>query len=167
MTTNFTGIKQILDTPTWEVSSLVYTAAGAAVTAGAGACLIDDKRVSQYNAPYLWYLNSATQFFQHNTITTGWVQFASPALAGTFGTGAAGVCAPSQGPRGTIAAGATTTKFTPSAVLPNAASVSLNQLKGIRVRIIGNNAAGSGKIETKTIVGNTAGTTPLITLIVL
>lgn len=165
MATDFSQLKPLLDLPEWEVLGNAYRADGLAVTAGAGACLIDDKRLSSLTkAPNIWLLNATTQFLQYNKRTNGWLQLASPALAGTFGTGAGGVFAPSQGPRGTIAAGATTTSFTLSAVLPNSATVQANQLKGLTVRVIGNNAAGSGKTEEKIILGNTAGTTPTINL---
>ena len=163
MATDFTGIKPLLDLPEWEVLTNIYTAGGTPATAGAGATLIDDKRLSSENkAPNCWFLNSATQLLQYNKRTNGFLQLASPALAGTFGVGASGVFAPSQGPRGTIAAGATTTSITLSAVLPNSATVQANQLKGLKIRIIGNNAAGSGKTEEVTISDNTAGTTPTI-----
>ena len=162
MTTSFVGLKEVLDLPEWESVAFIYTAASAALTAGAGSTLIDDKRLSAVKAPNMWFLQSATVLSQYNKRANGFIQLSSPALAGTFGAGATGVFAPSQGPRGTIAAGATTTSITLSAVLPNSATVQANQLKGLRIRIIGNNAAGSGKVEEVTIAGNTAGTTPTI-----
>jgi hypothetical protein len=75
---------------------------------------------------------------------------------------------PSHGPRGTLAAGASTTKVTLSTALP--ASVGVNQLAnrgdgvGYKIRIIGNTAGGSGKIEERTIIANTGGATPTLTL---
>lgn len=73
-----------------------------------------------------------------------------------------------QGPRGTLAAGATTTTVTLTTALP--ASVGVNTLAnkgddvGFKIRIIGNSAGGSGKTEERTIITNTLGTTPTITL---
>ena len=93
---------------------------------------------------------------------------ASPALAGIFGAGATAVMHPSQGPQGALAAGATTTKIALSTALP--AAVGVNQLAnrgdgtGFRIRVVGNAAGSSGRIEERTIVANTAGTTPTITL---
>ena len=162
MATNFTGIKKKLDLPVWEHLSIIYTAAQAATSAPAGSWLIDDKRASQYKNPNIWYYNTATQVFQYNTERNGFLQLASPALAGTFAAGACGWFAPSLGPRGTIAAGATTTTLTLGTAL--IASVGINQLKGTRIRIIGNNAGGSGKVEERTIVDNTSGTTPVLRL---
>lgn len=162
MATSFANLKSKLDIPVWQQLNLIYTAAQAAITAGAGSCLIDDKRCSQYANSNVWYLQAATVLAQYSTTRNGWLQLASPALAGTFGAGATGVFAPSQGPRGTIAAGATTSSVVISTALP--AAVGLNQLKGLRIRIIGNNAGGSGLVQERTIVGNTAGTTPTITV---
>jgi len=162
MATDFSKIKPILDAPTWECMGNVYTAAHAAASSGAGGCLIDDKRLTVNKHENFWFLQAAAVLLQYNKKNNGWLQLTSPALAGTFGAGAGGVFAPSQGPRGTIAAGATTTSITLSAVLPNSASVSANQLQGQRIRIIGNNAGGSGKTEEVSISGNTSGTTPTI-----
>ncbi|MCX6791055.1 MAG: hypothetical protein NTV62_02575, partial [Candidatus Gribaldobacteria bacterium] len=67
------------------------------------------------------------------------------------------------------ATGATTTTFTLVA-LPNLASVAINQLAnrgdgiGYRIRVIANGAGHTGVTEERTIVANTAGTTPLVTL---
>lgn len=96
------------------------------------------------------------------------MQLGSPALTGTFGAGAASIFHPSQGPRGTIATGGTTTQFTLTTALP--AAVAVNQLanngtgSGFTIRVIGNAAGSSGKIEERRIIANTAGTTPTITL---
>lgn len=165
MATDFSKIKPLLDLPEWEVLTNIYSAAGSGLAAGAGACLIDDMRLGgAAKLPNMWFLQSVTSLSQYNKRTNAFVQLASPGLAGTFGAGAGGVFAPSQGPRGTIAAGATTTSFTLSAVLPNSATVQANQLQGCVIRVIGNNAGGSGKIEEVRILGNTAGTTPTIYL---
>lgn len=86
--------------------------------------------------------------------------------AASSGSGYAQVFAPSQGPAGTLTTGNTTTKVVLSTALP--ASVRVNQLAnrgdglGHIIRIIGNSAGGSGKIEERRIVSNTSGTTPTI-----
>lgn len=163
MATSFAGIKQILDLPSWQATPPIYNALHVAQTAGAGSTLAGDKRASQYKQNILWFLNSATTLFQYRTKGNGWMQLNSPALAGTFGIGACTVFCPSLGPRGTIAAGATTSKVTLTTALP--ASIGANQLVGQRIRIIGNASAGSsGKTEERTIIANTSGTTPAITV---
>jgi len=162
MTTDFSKLKAKLDLPVWEPLDLIYTAANAAVTGVAGSCIASDLRASQYNNPNLWFLQASTILMQYNSVFNEWLQLASPALTGTFGAGAAIVFAPSHGPRGTIAAGATTNKITLTTALP--ATVSANQLVGQRIRIIDNAAGASGKIAERTIISNTAGTTPTITV---
>jgi hypothetical protein len=75
---------------------------------------------------------------------------------------------PSRGPRGTLAAGATTSAVVISTALPQ--SVVVNQLAnrgdgvGYKIRIIGNHAGGSGLTEERYIIANTAGTAPTITV---
>jgi hypothetical protein len=98
----------------------------------------------------------------------GWILRPSPGLA-TFAGGASMVFHPSAGPRGTLAAGNSTTKVVLSTALPSA--VAINQLanngsgaRGFRIRIIGNAGGSSGKIEERYVVANSAGTTPTLTL---
>ena len=162
MATSFSGIKQILDVPSWQATPLIYNALHVLQTAGAGSHLISDKRPSQYKQNLIWLLNSATTLFQYRTKGNGWGQLGSPALAGTFGVGAISVFCPAQGPRGTIAAGATTTSVVLSTALP--ATIGANQLVGQRIRIV-NNIAGGGQTVERTIIANTgATTTPTITV---
>jgi hypothetical protein len=162
MATNFSGIKEKLDLPSWQSTPVIYSGLHVIQPAVAGSTLSGDKRASQYGQSLIWYLNSNTTLYQYRTKGNGWNQLASPALAGTFGVGSCTVFAPSQGPRGTIAAGATTTSVVLSTALP--ASVGPNQLVRQRIRIIGNNAGGSGLIAERTIIANTSGTTPTITV---
>ena len=134
----------------------------------AAACLASDLRSGLSRNPFVYQLVSATVLNRFNIVTKGWNFVQSPALAGTFGVGAAMAFAPSLGLVGTIAAGATTSKVTLSTALPTA--VGLNMLAnrggsgeyGFKLRIIG---FGSGKTEERYIVGNTAGTTPTITVL--
>ena len=158
-TTILPALKIVL--PRWEGLDLIY-ANNALITSTAGSCIADDKRASQYTNPNLWYLTSATNLLQYNTINNEWLQLASPALTPALVAGGGMVFAPSHGPRGTLATGATSSKITLTTALP--ATVSANQLTGQRIRIIGKAAGSSGKTEERTIVGNTAGTTPIIDL---
>lgn len=156
------NFKDIIDLPLWRPNSpsLAATAAG-----GTWAY---DMRNSNRNAPFNYFLQSATLLYAYSPQNDEWISIGSPALTGTFGAGACAVFHPTQGPRGTIAAGATTTSFTLTTALP--AAVALNQLAnrgdgaGFRIRIVGNAAGSSGKTEERIIIANTAGTTPTITV---
>jgi hypothetical protein len=156
------NFKDIIDLPKWR------PLAPAAANSAAGSCLAYDMRNSDRNTPFNFYLINATTLWAYSPLADEWLQLASPALTGTFGAGAACVLHPTQGPRGTIAAGATTTTFTLTTALP--AAVGVNQLanrgdgEGFYIRVIGNSAGGSGKTEAKRIIANTAGTTPTITV---
>ena len=141
-----------------------FTAPGlAAMTAG--SCVAWDSRNSSRNTPFNYTLTNATTFSAYSPLTNDFLPLPSPALAGTFGAGAACVMHPTQGPRGTLAAGATTTTVVLSTALP--AAVGPNQLanrgdgEGYTIRIV---SPSSGKTEARQIVANTAGTTPTITL---
>lgn len=154
------GFKDFIDLPKWRAIAPALSANGA------GKCLAYDHSGGPYRHPFHFYLSAATILDVYSPLNDEWITLGSPALAGTFGAGAVCDFHPSQGPRGTIAAGATTTSVTLSTVLP--ATVAANQLAnegrgyGVRIRIIGSSAGGSGKTETRTIVGNTAGTAPQI-----
>lgn len=134
---------------------------------GSGLCT--DYRSRNYADPQLWVTcSSLTAYMNYNKHFNGWniLQF-SPALGGTA-TGQSCVFVPTQGPSGTLAAGATTTKITLTTALP--ASVELGQLAGrgdgtgYIIRVIGNSAGGSGMICERRIINNTSGTTPTLYL---
>jgi hypothetical protein len=133
----------------------------------AAACLASDMRSDLSRNPFVYQLASNTVLNRYNIVTKGWSFVQSPALAGTFGAGAAMAFAPSLGLVGTIAAGATTTSVVLSTALPTA--VGLNMLAnrggsgeyGFKLRIIDTTA---GKTAERYITGNTAGTTPTITV---
>lgn len=156
------NFKDVIDQPLWRPESLAIGASAA------GVSIASDLRNNTTKHPFLYLLRSATTFDVFNPILGDWTPLASPGLTGTFGAGATCLFNPSQGPRGTISSGATTTTITLSTALP--AAVAANQLAnrgdglGFRIRIVDNVAASSGKIEERTIVANTAGTAPLITL---
>lgn len=134
----------------------------------AAGCVSSDLRSDVSRNPFVYQLVSATVLNRFNVVTKGANFVQSPALAGTFGAGAAMAFAPSLGLVGTIAAGATTTKVILSTALPTA--VGLNMLAnrggsgdyGFKLRIVDTVA---GKTEERYIVGNTAGTTPTISLL--
>lgn len=133
----------------------------------AAACLASDLRSDVSRNPFVYQLVSNTVLNRYNIVTKGWSFVQSPALAGTFGAGAAMAFAPSLGLVGTIAVGATTTSVTLSTALPTA--VGLNMLAnrggsgeyGFKLRIIDTTA---GKTAERYITGNTAGTQPTITV---
>jgi len=157
------NFKDIIDIPLWRPESDMIAANAA------GQCMAWDNRNSDVNGlPYIYNLRSASALDFLDPTTGEWMPLASPALAGAFGAGACAVLHPSQGPKGTLAAGSTTSKIIISAALP--AAVGVNQLAnrgdgvGFRVAVIGNAAGSSGKIEYRTVVANTGGTTPTIWL---
>lgn len=131
----------------------------------AATCFASDLRSDVSRNPFVYQLASNTVLNRFNIITKAWNFVQSPALAGTFGAGAAITFAPSFGAVGTIAAGATTTSVTLSTALGTA--VGLNMLAnrggsgeyGFKIRIVDTTA---GKTEERYIVGNTAGTAPQI-----
>jgi len=157
MTTTL-GFKDIIDVPKWraEAPALAASAAGMAFA-------WDNRNTDISGNPYLYLLRSASALDYYDPTTGEWRALATPGLAGTFGAGATAVFHPSQGPRGTLAAGGTTTSVVLSTALP--AAVGVNQLAnrgdgtGFRITVLNNV---TGKLETRTIVANTAGTTPTI-----
>lgn len=132
-----------------------------------GGSLASDLRSDISRNPFIYQLVSATVLNRYNFIMNSWQALSSPALAGTYGAGATAVFAPSQAVKGTLAAGATTTKVVISTALPTAIGVNMlansggSGERGYKLRIIGK---ASGKTEERFIVGNTAGTTPTIYL---
>jgi hypothetical protein len=150
------------------IDRLVWAQVAPAPNAHAAASsMCADMRSDLSRHPFVHNLISAAILNRYNIITKAWQLAINPALGGTFGAGAASVFAPSFAAVGTIAAGATTTSVTLSTALPTA--VGLNMLAnrggsgdyGFKLRIIDTTA---GKTEERFIVGNTASTTPVITL---
>ena len=134
----------------------------------AGSSMCADMRNDSSRNPFAYNLISNAVLNRYNIITKGWqIVTTTPLTAGVFGAGSTSAFAPSFGAVGTIAAGATTTSFTLTTALPTA--VGLNMLAnrggsgelGFKIRIIDTTA---GKTEERFIVGNTASTTPTITV---
>lgn len=155
--------KDIIDLPQWRPESPLIAATGAGMT------MVSDGRNDETRNPNIYLLRSNTALDVFDPGTGDWMPLASPALGGTFGAGAGAVFHASAGPRGTIAAGSTSTVINLTTALP--ATVGINQLAnrgdgvGYRIRIIGSSAGGSGKIEERNIIANTGQTTtPAITL---
>jgi len=160
MANNF---KRIIDRQAW------VQVAPAPNAHAAGAGMASDLRNDLSRNPFVYQLVSNTVLNRYNAITKAWNFVVSPALAGTFGSGAGAVFAPSLGLVGSISTGCTTTSITTStamtAVAPNMfANRGGSGEYGFRVRIIGSSAGGSGKIEERWIIGNTGGTTPTLLL---
>lgn len=161
MPTTF-NFKPFFDIPEWRPLAV------AAAASAAGQSLAADGRNNADSDPFIYLLQTVALFNRFLPETNEWQVLASPALTGTFGAGAACVFHPTQGPRGTLAAGNTTSTVVLSTALPSA--VGINQLAnrgdgvGYKIRIIGNAAGSSGKTEERTIVGNSAGTTPTLNL---
>lgn len=155
------AFKKVIDRLMWAQVS------PAPNTSGIATCMASDLRSDVSRNPFVYQLVSATVLNRFNVVTKAWNFVQSPALTGTFGAGAAMVFAPSQGLKGVLAAGATTSSVVVSTAFPTA--VGLNMLAnrggsgeyGFKIRIIGK---ASGKTEERYIVGNTIGTTPTITL---
>lgn len=134
----------------------------------AGGSLCCDLRNDDTRNPFIYQLVSATVLNRYNIFKKAWNFVQSPALAGTFGAGAGCVFAPSCGLMGSIGTGSTTTSIVTSTTIT---SVGVNMLAnrgggtyGFKVRIKGNAAGSSGKIEERWIIGNTSGTTPTLLL---
>ena len=158
MANNF---KKVIDRQMWVQ---VPPAPNAHAAAG---CMASDLRSDVSRNPFVYQLVSNTVLNRYNIVTKSWAFVQSPALAGTFGAGAAMAFTPSLGLVGTIAAGATTTRVTLSTALPTAVGVNMLANRGgsgeygFKLRIIDTTV---GKTEERYITGNTGGTTPIITV---
>ena len=133
----------------------------------AGVGLASDLRSDLSRNPFVYQLASATVLNRYNIVTKSWSFVQSPALAGTFGVGAASAFVPSFGLVGTISSGATQNKVILSTALPTAVGVNMLANRGgsgeygFKLRIIDPVA---GKTVERYITGNSAGTTPAISV---
>jgi hypothetical protein len=156
MANNF---KKVIDRMMWDQ---VAPAPNAHVAA---SFLVSDMRSDVSRNPFVYQLVSNLVLNRFNFITKSWAFVQSPVLSGTFGAGAAGAFVPSFGLVGTIAAGATASRVTLSTALPTAVGVNMLANRGgsgdygFKLRITDTAA---GKTEERYIVGNSAGTTPVI-----
>jgi hypothetical protein len=155
--------KKVIDRPMWVQ---VAPTPNAHI---AGMGFTSDLRNDVSRNPFIYQLASAAILNRFNIITKAWHFFGSPGLTGTFGAGAGAVFAPSLGLMGSIGAGCSTTSIVTTTAIT---AVGVNMLAnrggsgdfGFKIRIIGNAAGSSGKVEERWIVGNTGGTTPTILL---
>ena len=154
--------KKVIDRLTW---AQVNPAPNAHAAAGS---LASDLRSDVSRNPFVYQLFSNTVLNRFNIVTKAWNFVQSPALAGTFGVGAASAFVPSLGRVGTIDSGATTISVTLSTALPTAVGVNMLANRGgsgeygFKLRIIDPVA---GKTEERYIDANTGGTTPTIHVI--
>ena len=154
--------KKVIDRMMW-VQTVPAPNAHAAATS-----MASDMRNNTTRNPFIYQLASNAVLNRYNIVTKSWqLAVANPLTAGTFGAGSTSAFVPSFGAVGTIAAGATTTSVTLSTALPTAVGVNMIANRGgsgelgFRLRIIDTTA---GKTEERWIVGNSAGTTPAITV---
>ncbi len=131
----------------------------------AASAMCSDLRSDVSRNPFAYQLINATVLNRFNIVTKAWNFVQSPALAGTFGAGAAAAFVPSFGLVGVIAAGATVDKVVISTAFPTAVGVNMLANSGgsgdygFKLRIIDPVA---GKTEERFIVGNSGGTTPTL-----
>lgn len=132
----------------------------------AGTLMCCDMRSDVSRHPFVQNLISTTVLNRYNIVTKSWQLTVNPGVA-AVAAGAAMCFVPSFAAVGTIAAGATTTSFTLSTALGTAVGVNMLANRGgsgdygFKIRITDTTA---GKVEERFIVGNTAGTTPTITV---
>lgn len=130
----------------------------------AASSMCADMRSDVSRNPFVYNLISTTVLNRFNIVTKAWQLAANPGVGATA-AGSTSVFAPSFAAVGTIAAGATTSSITLSTALPTAVGVNMLANRGgsgdygFKIRIIDTTA---GKTEERFIVGNTAGTTPVI-----
>lgn len=151
-------IKYGIDLPRWQ--SLPALSSPTSPIHAAGVSWCSDKRndLSSYQVGF--QLLSATVANVYFT-PSGFNQLCNPGIS-AFGAGATIENTTAMTYVGVCAAGCSTTKITTSTNngtwATNGALVSKNF--GFRIRIIGNSAGGSGKVEERYIIANTSGTTP-------
>lgn len=134
----------------------------------AGGSICSDMRNDITRHPFVFQLVSAAILNRFNIVQKAWgLANGAMGLAGTFGAAAATVFAPSLATKGTLLVNANTSKVSLSTALPTA--VGLNMLAnrggsgdtGFRVRVCNRV---TGRTAERYIVGNTAGTTPVLDL---
>ena len=140
--------RKILDLKRWEFCS------PAPVATAAGICVGSSRHYRQQQL----YLTSNTVAYLYNPNEDGYVQIPSPALAGTFGAGAAITS-------GSYSIGTATGAATLTATAGGASTLTTNQtiarnLKGYSIQIV----SGPGAGDTREIASNTIGANSVITV---
>jgi len=132
----------------------------------AGTSMCHDMRNDISRNPFIYNLVSTTILNRFNIVTKAWQLAVNPGVSAVAAS--SNSCyVPSFSVVGTIAAGATTSRFTLSTALP--ASIGVNMLanrggsgeNGYVIRITDTTV---GKTEERFIVSNTLGTTPVISV---
>jgi hypothetical protein len=144
------NFKNIVDLPKWRTLAPIMHSF---------TSLISDLRNNEDRDPYIYGFITSTFGLKYNVKSDGWqgISGYAPEICSD------GVMMPAQGPRGIIAAGATTISIPLTTALP--AVVAPNQLanrgdeRGFKIRIIGNSAGSSGKTEERLVIANTGETT--------
>ncbi len=161
--------RDIVDLPEWRSLSQPVANNTTTVIGSGGGGMSEDFRCRDYASPLVYFAVSTSIIVSYNKHTDAWHTVGNIlGSGGSFGNGSTSVFCPTFSPRGTIAAGATTSKFTLTTALLS--SVQINQIAnrgdglGFIVRVIGNGAGGSGKIEERRVIANTSGTTPTVYL---
>jgi len=156
--------KYLIDLPEWRALSQPLAASSGGVIGTSGTSMAIDMRCRDYAHPMVYFMGSGAIMYNYHIKNDGWHIIASTGITGTAGQGATSVFCPTLGQRGTIgtaAGGNTTTRFALTTALT--ANVIANQLSnrgdglGFIVRVIGNAAGSSGKIEERRVAANTAG----------
>lgn len=145
-TTN--GNRKILDLKRWEFCT------PAPVASQAGSCIASSRHFRQQQL----FLRSNTEAYVYNPSEDGWVQLASPALAGTFGAGVAAVAGAWSTGSTVGAASLTATAGTTSTITTN--QTLARDLRGYKIHIL----SGPNNGSVLDIVSNTVGTNAVITV---
>jgi hypothetical protein len=145
-TTN--GNRKILDLKRWEFC------APAPLASQAGAFVVSSRHFRQQQL----LVRSNTEAFMYNPSEDGWVQITSPALAGTFGAGAAGTAGAWSTGSSVGVASLTATAGTTSTITTN--QTLARDLRGYKILIM----AGPNNGLVLDIVSNTLGTNAIITV---
>ena len=145
-TTN--GNRKLLDLKRWEQLSPAPSATVA------GSFIASSRHFRQQQL----YVNGNTTAWVYNPFEDGWVATPSPALAGTFGAGAAGVAGSWSTGTTVAAASLTATGGTTSTIITN--QTLARSLAGYSIHILSGPNAG----VTLTIVSNTIGSNATITV---
>ena len=140
--------RPILDLKRWEFAT------PAPLTTQAGSFIVSSRHYRQQQL----LVRSSTEAFIYNPAEDGWVQIASPALAGTFGAGACGVATAASTGSAVGAASLTATAGTTTTITTNQSLA--RDLRGYRVQILAGPNAGA----VLEITGNTIGANAVITV---
>jgi hypothetical protein len=139
-------------------------------THAAGVQMCSDLRSDISRNPFAYQMVSNSVLNRFNIVTKAWQFAINPGTTPAHVAGSLCVFAPSFAVVGTLAGGNTTSSIVLSTALPTAVGTNMLGNRGgsgdfgFKIRIIGNAAGGSGRIQERFIVANTSGTTPTITL---